>query len=96
MQILQVRSDVLERYDAVQENPTFTQLVLDFREACERLAQDLLTLENLVKSALVHQVIDVFTETTEPLDRLVKTATVRLKVIFSSCPPQPLFGVLAI
>ena len=78
---MQARTDVREQYDAVRENPAFTQLVLDYREACERLAQDLLTMENLIKSALVNQVVDIFTETTEPLDRLVKTATVRLKVI---------------
>ena len=66
--------------EALQDNPSYSQLDSDFKESCERLAHDLLTLESSVKSALVHQVVDAFTETTEPLDRLVKTSTVRLKV----------------
>ncbi|XP_054766366.2 uncharacterized protein LOC129273364 [Lytechinus pictus] len=78
-QILQLRSEIMKDLEALRDNPSYSQLNSDFKKSCERLAHDLLTLENLVKSALIHQVVDAFTETTEPLDRLVKTSTVRLK-----------------
>ncbi|XP_071480577.1 uncharacterized protein [Diadema antillarum] len=77
--ILQLRSDVTKTHTAMEDNASYSQLLADFGALCEELARDLLTLESLVKSSITHQIVDVFTETTEPMDRLVKTATVRLK-----------------
>ena len=37
-------------------------------------------MERLVRQAVLYQVVDVFVETTEPMDRMVRASTVRLKV----------------
>jgi hypothetical protein len=46
----------------------------DFDECCELFIDELCELEKHVNIALLHLVVDVFKETTEPLERLVKAA----------------------
>ena len=74
------RNIILDQSQTVQDNPTFKQLKADYEDSCESLAKELLQLERLVRQAVLYQVVDVFVETTEPLDRMVKASTVRLKV----------------
>ncbi|XP_072026985.1 uncharacterized protein [Amphiura filiformis] len=78
-QILKNRNIILDQSQSVQDNPAFKQLRADYEESCETLAKELLLIERLVRQAVLYQVVDVFVETTEPLDRMVKASTVRLK-----------------
>lgn len=53
----------------------------DFENHCDQLIEDFQELERHVNAAVLHQVVDVFKETIEPLERLVKAALSPLKVI---------------
>ena len=79
-QILKNRNLIQDQNQTVQDNPSFKQLKADYEDSCEMVAKDLIHLERLVRQAVLYQAVDVFVETTEPLDRMVKAATVRLKV----------------
>ncbi|XP_033125020.1 uncharacterized protein LOC117123272 isoform X2 [Anneissia japonica] len=78
-EILRQRTIIQEECINVQDNPGFKQLKADYDENCEAFARDFLILEKLVKNALIGQVVDAFVETIEPLERLIKAATVPLK-----------------
>lgn len=46
----------------------------DYEECCENFIDEFCELEKDVNLALLNLVVDVFKETTEPLERLVKAA----------------------
>ncbi|XP_071947505.1 catenin alpha-2-like [Antedon mediterranea] len=78
-EILRQRTIIQEECINVQDNPGFKQLKADYDQNCEAFARDFLILEKHIKSALICQVVDTFIETVEPLERLIKAATVPLK-----------------
>ena len=46
----------------------------EFDESCERLSDEFQDLERHVNAAVLQQIVDVFKETTEPLERMMKAA----------------------
>ncbi|KAK2171973.1 hypothetical protein NP493_1009g01008 [Ridgeia piscesae] len=65
---------VTELHKNVTSSPEFTQLQLDFGDACDCLIEELRDLQRHSSAAVLHLVMDVFKETTEPLSRLLRFA----------------------
>ncbi|XP_033633446.1 uncharacterized protein LOC117294992 isoform X2 [Asterias rubens] len=78
-QILKQRSVIHDQSEGISDNPDFKQLRSDYARTCECLAKELLVLEKLVKYAVLGLTVDAFVETSEPLDRMIKAATLTLK-----------------
>ena len=69
-----------ELHKNVTSSPQYKQLQLDFGDACDGLMQELLDLERHTSAAVLHLVMEVFKETSEPLSRLLKAALSTSKV----------------
>ncbi|KAJ8312557.1 hypothetical protein KUTeg_009930 [Tegillarca granosa] len=72
--MLQLKSRVLHLSVTMKLNPDIEKIREDFEETCEILIDESCELEKNVNLALLHLVVEVFKETTEPLERLVKAA----------------------
>ncbi|XP_069113867.1 uncharacterized protein [Argopecten irradians] len=72
--ILQLKSRVLQLHSSLKDNPDIKAMQDDYSDLCENLMDEFYELERNVNLALLHLVIDIFQETTEPLERLVKSA----------------------
>ncbi|XP_033755819.1 catenin alpha-like [Pecten maximus] len=72
--ILQLKSRVFQLHSSAKDNPDVKAMQDDFNDVCESLMDEFYELERNVNLALLHLVIDIFQETTEPLERLVKSA----------------------
>ncbi|XP_060073578.1 uncharacterized protein LOC132553356 [Ylistrum balloti] len=72
--ILQLKSRVFQLHGSIKDNPDIKAMQDDFNDICENLMDEFYELERNVNLALLHLVIDIFQETTEPLERLVKSA----------------------
>ncbi|OWF53522.1 uncharacterized protein LOC110446295 isoform X2 [Mizuhopecten yessoensis] len=72
--ILQLKSQVFKLHSSVKDNPDIQSMQDDFADICESLMDEFYELERNVNLALLHLMIDIFQETTEPLERLVKSA----------------------
>lgn len=46
----------------------------DYDECCESLIDEFCELEKNVNMSLLHLIVDIFKETTEPIERLIKAA----------------------
>ena len=46
----------------------------DYNECCESFIDEFCELEKNVNMSLLHLIVDIFKETTEPIERLIKTA----------------------
>ena len=72
--MLRQRTQLSELAKSVSENPSYTELKADFGDESDRLVEEFQDLERHVNASALQLIIDVFKETTEPVDRLVKTA----------------------
>ncbi|XP_064630098.1 uncharacterized protein LOC135488988 isoform X2 [Lineus longissimus] len=83
--ILRRRSSVSEYLKSMKKYPDYAEIRgyplfkknfsrSDFDEACEKLIDEFHDLERHVNSSILQQIVDIFAETTEPLERLVKAA----------------------
>ncbi|XP_013384611.1 catenin alpha-1 isoform X2 [Lingula anatina] len=72
--ILKRKTVIEEQMKNVQGNPQFGELRSDFDEECEHLIEEFQELERHVNSAILYQIVEVFSETTGPLERMVKAA----------------------
>nr|XP_022344861.1 uncharacterized protein LOC111137616 isoform X2 [Crassostrea virginica] len=72
--VLQLKSRVLQLNHSMNSNPELPALREDYEECCENYIDEFCELEKDVNLALLNLVVDVFKETTEPLERLVKAA----------------------
>ncbi|KAK3597757.1 hypothetical protein CHS0354_006116 [Potamilus streckersoni] len=72
--ILQVKGMTFRLFESLQTNPEITKIKEDYDDACEIFIDEFCELEKNVSVALLHLIVDVFQETTEPLERLVKAA----------------------
>ena len=57
-----------------RDNPSLAEVREDFDAACESLVGEFQDLERHVSAAVTQLIVDVFRESTQPLDRLVKGA----------------------
>ena len=57
----------------------------DYCDVCETLIDEFCELEKNVNISLLHLVVDLFKETTDPLERLVKVAVYPIQVTFYFC-----------
>lgn len=64
----------------MEDNLNFSQLASDFNQSCEDLARKVLSLESFIRSAVIHLSVEALVQTTEPMSRIVKAATVNVKV----------------
>ena len=71
-QILRQRSQLSELSKNISTMPALTETAEDFDTACDILLSEFRDLEKHVAAAVTHLIVDVFRETTQPLDRLVK------------------------
>ena len=74
LQVFRQLSRVTELHKNVTSSPEFEQLQLDFGDACDRLTEELRDLERHSNTAVLHLVVGVFKETTEPLSRLLQAS----------------------
>ena len=74
LQVFRQLTHVTELHKNVTSSPEFTQLQLDFGDACDCLIEELRDLQRHSSAAVLHLVMDVFKETTEPLSRLLRFA----------------------
>ncbi|XP_061197776.1 catenin alpha-2-like [Saccostrea echinata] len=72
--VLQLKSRVLQLHNAMKNNPELPAIGEDYDECCENYIDEFCELEKDVNLALLNLVVDIFKETTEPLERLVKAA----------------------
>lgn len=72
--VLQLKSRVLQLNNSMISNPELPAIREDYEECCENYIDEFCELEKDVNLALLNLVVDVFKETTEPLERLVKAA----------------------
>ncbi|XP_056018067.1 uncharacterized protein LOC125679563 isoform X2 [Ostrea edulis] len=72
--VLQLKSRVLQLHNSMTGNPELPAIREDYEECCENYIDEFCELEKDVNLALLNLVVDIFKETTEPLERLVKTA----------------------
>ncbi|KAK6186313.1 hypothetical protein SNE40_008374 [Patella caerulea] len=72
--ILQAKGRVLELQTLTKTNPNIIEIRRDFDGVCEMLMDELCDLEKHVNVSLLYLIIDVFKETNQPIDRLLKTA----------------------
>ncbi|KAK3084101.1 hypothetical protein FSP39_008190 [Pinctada imbricata] len=78
--ILQLRTNVIRLYYTSQENLELDSVRQDFDVSCETLSDEFCELEKSVNMSLLNLMVDVFKETSEPLERLVKASMVDLEV----------------
>ncbi|XP_074663184.1 uncharacterized protein LOC141915516 [Tubulanus polymorphus] len=71
--ILRWRGSLMDYLNIAESRPGHLQRS-DFEEICEKLLDDLHDIEISVNAAILYQITIVFSETDEPLDRLVKAA----------------------
>ncbi|KAL3863862.1 hypothetical protein ACJMK2_005589 [Sinanodonta woodiana] len=70
--ILQVKGMTFHLFESLQANPEITKIKEDYDDACEIYIDEFCELEKTVSVALLHLIVDVFQESTDPLERLVK------------------------
>ncbi|XP_071827911.1 uncharacterized protein [Apostichopus japonicus] len=78
-EVLGIQEQVMERQTAMEDNLDFSQLASDFNQSCEDLARKVLSLESFIRSAVIHLSVEALVQTTEPMSRIVKAATVHVK-----------------
>ncbi|XP_076104056.1 uncharacterized protein LOC143072834 isoform X1 [Mytilus galloprovincialis] len=72
--ILQLKGRVLALSITIKEKTDIQRMREDYDECCESLIDEFCELEKNVNMSLLHLIVDIFKETTEPIERLIKAA----------------------
>ncbi|XP_043916117.1 uncharacterized protein LOC122792394 [Protopterus annectens] len=71
---LQLRTEILEHRKTAAALPTSNQLQCSFEHKCETMMKEVDYLDHLIAIALLYQIMNTFSETKQPLERLLKVA----------------------
>lgn len=87
-QVLRQKSQLTEQFKKSEANPEYRELRAEYLDSCDRLVEEIQDLERHVNFGVMWLIADVFKESAEPLERLVKMAMTGNKVNVTGQVPE--------